>query len=187
MRVKSRPSSRLGAVMLLLGLGVSACSAAEQVPVAETATSTEAVDENPITVEPPELAEESPVGPPGDSAFLDGLWERCEDADFVACDDLFLESPTGSIYEEFGDTCGNRNDPSGYCEDLYGDSPRVAEYGEYGSDAYLDRLWDACDAGDFIACDDLYDESPVGSAYEYFGDTCGLRNDPSDYCEFLYG
>lgn len=29
-------------------------------------------------------------------------------------------------------------------------------------------------------------ESPVGSEYEYFGDTCGYRNDPSDYCEALY-
>lgn len=124
--------------------------------------------------------------PPGDSATLDALWLRCEDGDFAACDDLYLESPAGSIYLEFGDTCGYRNDPSGFCEELYGGPARSAAYGDYGSDSFLDRLWDECEAGDFISCDDLYDESPVGSEYEYFGDTCGYRNDPSDYCEALY-
>ena len=124
--------------------------------------------------------------PPGDSAALDALWMGCQDGDFVACDNLYLESPAGSSYESFGDTCGYRNDPSGYCEDLYGGASGSAGYGEYGSDSYLDRLWDECSAGDFISCDDLYDESPVGSEYEYFGDTCGYRNDPSDYCEVLY-
>jgi hypothetical protein len=124
--------------------------------------------------------------PPGDSAELDALWLGCQDGDFVACDDLYLESPSGSSYEMFGDTCGNRNDPSGYCEELYSGASGSTQYGDYGSDPYLDRLWDECDDGDFISCDDLYDESPIGSEYEYFGDTCGNRNDPSGYCESLY-
>ena len=122
----------------------------------------------------------------GSDSYLDQLWDECALGDFVSCDDLYLESPAESEYEQFGDTCGGRNDPSGYCEDLYGGSSSSAVYGEYGSDSYLDRLWDECSAGDFISCDDLYDESPVGSEYEYFGDTCGYRNDPSDYCEALY-
>ncbi len=42
----------------------------------------------------------------------------------------------------------------------------------YGDDAYLDRLWDACEAGDDEACWDLFMDSPWGSQYEEFG-----RND----------
>ncbi|WP_152188715.1 hypothetical protein [Georgenia satyanarayanai] len=50
----------------------------------------------------------------------------------------------------------------------------------YGEDAELDRLWDACAAGDALACDDLYLESPVGSEYEEYGDTCGDRFPPGE-------
>ena len=49
----------------------------------------------------------------------------------------------------------------------------VSEAMEYGDNAYLDGLWDACAAEDWQACDELYDESAVGSSYEDFGDTCG--------------
>ncbi|MDJ0768329.1 MAG: toll/interleukin-1 receptor domain-containing protein [Ilumatobacter sp.] len=49
----------------------------------------------------------------------------------------------------------------------------------YGDDAFLDELWDACESGVFAACDDLYLESPVGSDYEFFGDTCGALVDLS--------
>ncbi|MFH5821634.1 hypothetical protein [Georgenia sp. AZ-5] len=59
---------------------------------------------------------------------------------------------------------------------------RASESGEgllggatYGSDPYLDELWDACADGDAQACDDLYNESPLFSEYEEFGDTCGYR------------
>ena len=43
----------------------------------------------------------------------------------------------------------------------------------YGDDADLDALWDSCGGGDGDACDELFFSSPVGSAYEDFGDTCG--------------
>ena len=43
---------------------------------------------------------------------LDGLWTRCEAGDGGACDQLFAESPSGSDYENFGLTCGNRTDGS---------------------------------------------------------------------------
>lgn len=43
----------------------------------------------------------------------------------------------------------------------------------YGDDPDLDVLWDFCEVGDWLSCDDLYLESPVGSEYEYFGATCG--------------
>lgn len=55
----------------------------------------------------------------------------------------------------------------------------------YGSDPYLDGLWDECEAGDMGACDDLYMASPFGSEYEEFGDTCGERGRPllQMYCD----
>lgn len=43
----------------------------------------------------------------------------------------------------------------------------------YGDDPFLDGLWDQCEAGDMVACDDLYYESPFGSEYEDFGWECG--------------
>ncbi|HSL59740.1 MAG TPA: hypothetical protein VK866_17965 [Acidimicrobiales bacterium] len=45
----------------------------------------------------------------------------------------------------------------------------------YGDDPELDALWDACEGGDGQACDDLFFQSPIGSEYEEFGDTCGGR------------
>ncbi len=54
----------------------------------------------------------------------------------------------------------------------------------YGSDPALDALWDACENGSGIACDDLYFQSPVGSDYEDFGNTCGRRFETSPgFCE----
>jgi hypothetical protein len=61
-----------------------------------------------------------------------------------------------------------------------------AEEGTYGSDPALDELYDQCEDGDYQACDDLYNESPVGSEYEEFGDTCGDRNEPQGYCVDIY-
>lgn len=48
----------------------------------------------------------------------------------------------------------------------------------YGDDHDLDGLWDACDAGDLDACDELYLLAPYGSDYEAFGTSCGRRRSP---------
>ncbi len=45
----------------------------------------------------------------------------------------------------------------------------------YGDDEVLDLLWDACDAGNNQACDELHLTSPLGSGYEDFARTCGGR------------
>jgi hypothetical protein len=58
--------------------------------------------------------------------------------------------------------------------------------GGYGSDADLDALYDQCEAGDYQACDDLFDASPSGSEYEDFADTCGDRNAPGGHCVDMY-
>lgn len=44
----------------------------------------------------------------GDNPVLDALWDRCEDGDGEACDELYFSSQVDSAYEEFGDTCGGR-------------------------------------------------------------------------------
>ncbi|MCP3855164.1 MAG: hypothetical protein GY698_10575 [Actinomycetia bacterium] len=45
----------------------------------------------------------------------------------------------------------------------------------YGDDDRLDRLWDACDAGNGLACDTLFWDSAPASEYEDFAESCGAR------------
>ena len=45
----------------------------------------------------------------------------------------------------------------------------------YGEDPALDALWDQCEAGSGLACDQLFDQAPVRSEYEEFAGTCGGR------------
>jgi len=59
------------------------------------------------------------------------------------------------------------------------DEGTVAGAETYGDDPALDELWDACDAGDGAACDDLFSETDGGTEYEEFGWTCGGRFDTS--------
>ena len=116
----------------------------------------------------------------GDNPVLDILWDACENGDDAACDELYSISEVGSAYEAFGATCGGRDpDPvGGACGGAFA----------YGDDPGLDLLWDACEAGDGAACDDLFFQSAIGSIYEDFGDTCGYRFDQSPgLCEEAIG
>ena len=117
----------------------------------------------------------------GDNDTLDALWNACEGGDWAACDQLNWDSPGGSAYESFGDTCGNRTDGSLLCVDELGGGTQT-EPNAYGDDTTLDALWDACTAEDWQACDDLYVQSGVGTAYETYGDTCGNRTDGNLDC-----
>ncbi len=110
----------------------------------------------------------------GDDPTLDALWLDCDGGSFIACDDLFDQSPLDSDYQFFGDTCGGRQewDTGLWCTDVFGDATTPSP-GGFGTDDFLDSLYVACDAGDLAACDDLYFESPPNSAYKTFGDTCG--------------
>ncbi len=82
-------------------------------------------------------------------------------------------------------TCLLGGDGPGPLGDSLGDGPASPGAGpggsptarSYGDDPTLDALWDACDAGDGQACDDLFFTSPFGSDYEDFGNTCGGRFD----------
>jgi hypothetical protein len=130
----------------------------------------------------------------GDDPALDALWDECEAGIFQSCDDLYMDSGFGTEYEEFGDTCGNRNEPSGYCVDVYADGGDDGTTDDidgsgamsYGDNVQLDALYDQCEDGEFQACDDLYADSAFGSEYKEFGDTCGDRNEPAGYCVDVY-
>ena len=126
------------------------------------------------------VADAFPGGDLGSDPELDALVTQCENEDWAACDDLYERAPMGSEYEEFGDTCGNRTDGGTYCVEEFGDT--TGSGGTYGDDPTLDALWDACAAGDGQACDDLYNEAPIGSEYEEFGDTCAGTKDGSEWC-----
>jgi hypothetical protein len=57
-----------------------------------------------------------------------------------------------------------------------------------GDDAALDRLAQECHDGDMSACDDLFDDSDLDSAYEEYGDTCAGRRPSGEwsYCVDVY-
>jgi serine/threonine protein kinase len=67
----------------------------------------------PTTLEPGTVAEnglivtEIPFGL-GDNDRLDALASQCAAGDLTSCDQLYKDSPVGSLYEEFGGTCGDR-------------------------------------------------------------------------------
>lgn len=52
-----------------------------------------------------------------------------------------------------------------------------------GDDPHLDRLWLACEEGSGEACDRLFAEAPINTAYETFGLTCGERPEVLDCAE----
>lgn len=68
-----------------------------------------------------------------------------------------------------------------------GDAPVAEPPGDLGDDDELNALADDCFAGDFSACDRLFFESDVDSAYEAYGDSCGGRNEPAGLCVTIYG
>lgn len=90
--------------------------------------------------------------------------------------DEFLESP-----EEPEVNCANAPDDS---LDPDTSDPETWSSGAevYGDHPVLDELWDACAEGDLYSCDDLWWMAPAGSEYESFGDTCGNRNKPGEWC-----
>lgn len=47
----------------------------------------------------------------------------------------------------------------------------------FGDDPALDSLWRGCEEGSGAACDELFEQAPVGSDYERFGVSCGDRDE----------
>lgn len=58
----------------------------------------------------------------------------------------------------------------------------------YGDNRHLDELADDCTAGSLVDCDALYQDSPSGSAYEWYGATCGAVSyfDFSGECDLQF-
>jgi hypothetical protein len=124
----------------------------------------------------------------GSDPELDALYDDCKDGDYQACDDLYNQSPSGSEYEDFADTCGDRNEPSGYCVDIYedggGDSSSTdgvdlgADFEKQIADAYetslgLDRDKAECLAGkitDAVNSGDLDEEQAMSEIFNYLSD-----------------
>lgn len=115
----------------------------------------------------------------GDDPRLDELAVACFGGDLGSCDDLYVDSPKGSLYEAYGATCGARVDqPTNLlCPDLLLPATRQDPAG-LGGDPFLDVLAEQCHAGDLLDCDILYAEAEPDSAYERFGAGCAGRVDP---------
>lgn len=109
---------------------------------------------------------DSDEGPEGDvrDAVLEGVRD-CE---------IDFESAGNDASDVFRRTGSEIGDPDTTDTDRDGGEPEA-----YGDDPDLDALYDDCEGGDLAACDTLYFDSPIDSAYEAFGETCGDRTDPS--------
>ena len=71
---------------------------------------------------PPSSSVYPPAVPPtdlGEDPVLDALADLCFVGDIVSCDQLFAESPFDSPYEEYANTCGERNEAGFICVELY--------------------------------------------------------------------
>jgi hypothetical protein len=66
-----------------------------------------------------------------------------------------------------GPTAIGNEPPTPPAPDTLGDDDRL--------DDRLDELWRQCDDGWGLACDRLFNQSPLGSDYERFGVSCGNR------------
>jgi hypothetical protein len=133
----------------------------------------------------------------GDDPVLDELAVDCSEGDMEACDDLYVQSPVDTNYEDFGNTCGDRfpDGAGGSCEEELGEGTTsdTVEPTEIpfalGDDPELDELATGCADGDLGDCDDLYFQAPIDSNYEDFGKTCGTRAPEATggTCEFELG
>jgi len=83
------------------------------------------------TTAPPTTQATAPTIDPGVDIFLDGLWDLCNEGDWDACDQLFLEAEEGSDYQAFGVTCGGRTDGEEWCVDEFGFVGVTANVGLY--------------------------------------------------------
>ena len=122
----------------------------------------------------------------GSDPDLDVAFDSCAAGNGQACDDLFLAAPIDSFYEAYGADCGGRYPGTDlFCAEIFdgtADSDVIPAVDSYGSDIGMDVLWDQCGSGSAEACDNLWQESPVDSAYETYGYTCGLRDFNDAFC-----
>ena len=71
---------------------------------------------------PPTSAAPGDPAAVGTDPALGPLATACHGGDMVKCDELYFASPSGSPYEAYGNTCGQRTTVEGFCVDLYAPS-----------------------------------------------------------------
>lgn len=139
-----------------------------------------------------EMAAEMGITTDQAECFLNGMFEALSDEQFEAMltdpdsldpSDIFGDAESFMMLFELMEECGI--DPfqlDGGFDDFDNGFGPGSGVDTYGDDPALDALWDACEAGDDEACDDLYMRSPFGSEYEEFGDTCAGRGRDGLWC-----
>lgn len=131
-----------------------------------------------------EMAAEMGITPEQAECFLGGMLEGFSDEQFenmLTDPDSFTDPDSMGMAFELFEECDI--DPT----QLDGGSGGGGDFGllpgdTYGDNPQLDAMWDACDAGDDEACDELYRNSEFGSEYEEFGDTCAGRGRDGVWC-----
>jgi hypothetical protein len=119
----------------------------------------------------------------GSDPQADAAYDLCQAGASQACKDLVVAAPAGSDYLDFdfGDPASAPSpQPTAGTTEV---AQQPAEVDDYGDDPALDALWDRCAAADWNACDQLYLVSPIGSAYEWYGYTCGGTTSGGVACE----
>lgn len=106
--------------------------------------------------------------------IIDALRVECEAGDMSACDVLFLSAPARSVHADFGETCGGRNSPGGWCVNLH------------EMEVDLDELRDLCTGGNAFACDLLFLYAPIDSPDRATGSSCGGRGRSAPSCVLDY-
>ncbi|WP_369136769.1 hypothetical protein [Modestobacter versicolor] len=112
------PPGRSDRTVLLWFLGVAVALVAVVVGVLLVAE-----DASPDAVVPAPVAVREPAGL-GEDPGLDRLAQECHDGRMRACDDLYTDSPVGSDYEDYGDTCAGRRGGGAwsFCADVFSDT-----------------------------------------------------------------
>lgn len=119
--------------------------------------------------------------PPGEDQELDKLWVKCSEGSTLSCGELRLTATSGSLYSQFGTSCGARG--TTYCTlilEYDGEPPSLNDLNPGmdppGDDELLDRLWQLCGNQDARSCKDLSKYGPADSIYVKFGISCGGRS-----------
>jgi len=124
---------------------------------------------------------------PGDiAAEFAPLAQACFDGDMSACDELFNTTPGGSIDEAYGDTCGGRiEDGRGF--DLECVTVITGPI-DVPAEVVDQATAQACQGGDMVACDQLFQSSAEGSIDEAYGALCAGRVQDTDaLCVDIFG
>lgn len=173
--------TRISGLIMAMVLVVAACGddgGATTVPtlgttVTTAATTTSAASDT--TTPSPGTTTPGPGPGTGNDLVLAALQSSCEAGDMVMCDLLYMSTPLGSELEAYGDSCGGRNEPAGWCADIY------------DVDIDLDDLVGDCIGGDMLACDMAYMYSDIGSQEEAVGGSCGGLGKTEAMCVIEHG